>query len=302
MAMTYSNARLIKIVLISLIAILISPTTVQAAGRTSTTVANTILSGTGVPSAKLGLNGDFYIDIKSMNFYGPKANNRWPLPISLKGTTGSVGPSGVDGKNGSSASTTAGTAGATGSTGPAGTAGSTGPAGSTGGVGAAGGIGLTGPAGATGPTGATGASGASVPVTISTGSITFASLINGIAGTSSNSNAFGSFLAGKIYLVDVLIYATNLDAIPYPLKIAFTSSAGSPTISATYLVSYGSSYRTSSARPENSIIAKVLVNASAVEATSSLITTVTCGAQTGGGSQKLTVAGDFFIQEIGAIN
>ena len=72
MAMTYSNARIVKIVLISLIAILISPTTVQAAGRTSTTVANTILSGTGVPSAKLGLNGDFYFDLKSMNFYGPR--------------------------------------------------------------------------------------------------------------------------------------------------------------------------------------------------------------------------------------
>jgi hypothetical protein len=305
------NARVIKILLISLITILISPTTVQAAGRTGNTVANTILSGAGVPAVKLGLNGDFYLDIKSMNFYGPKKNNLWPIPISLKGTTGPVGPSGVDGKNGSSANATAGSAGATGSAGsqgPAGStglAGSTGPAGATGATGAAGPTGLTGAAGATGATGtagATGASGASVPVTISTGSITFASLINGIAGTSSNSNAFGSFLAGKIYLVDVLIYATNLDAISYPLKIAFTSSSGSPTISATYLVSYGSSYRTSSARPENSIIAKVLVNASAVEATSSLITTVTCGAQTGGSSQKLTVAGDFFIQEIGAIN
>jgi hypothetical protein len=271
-------------------------------------VANTILSGAGVPAVKLGLNGDFYLDIKSMNFYGPKKNNLWPIPISLKGTTGPVGPSGVDGKNGSSANATAGSAGATGSAGSQGPAGSTGLAGSTGpagATGAAGPTGLTGAAGATGATGtagATGASGASVPVTISTGSIIFASLINGIAGTSSNSNAFGSFLAGKIYLVDVLIYATNLDAISYPLKIAFTASSGSPTISATYLVSYGSSYRTSSARPENSIIAKVLVNASAVEATSSLITTVTCGAQTGGSSQKLTVTGDFFIQEIGAIN
>ena len=293
------NARVIKILLISLITILISPTTVQAAGRTGNTVANTILSGAGVPSAKLGLNGDFYLDIKSMNFYGPKKNNLWPIPISLKGTTGPVGPSGVDGKNGSSANATAGSAGATGSAGSQGPAGSTGLAGSTGPAGA---TGAAGPTGLTGAAGATGASGASVPVTISTGSITFASLINGIAGTSSNSNTFGSFLAGKIYLVDVLIYATNLDAISYPLKIAFTSSSGSPTISATYLVSYGSSYRTSSARPENSIIAKVLVNASAVEATSSLITTVTCGAQTGGGSQKLTVAGDFFIQEIGAIN
>ena len=308
MVISNLNTRVIKILLISLITILISPTTVQAAGRTGNTVANTILSGAGVPAVKLGLNGDFYLDIKSMNFYGPKKNNLWPIPISLKGTTGPVGPSGVDGKNGSSANATAGSAGATGSAGSQGPAGSTGLAGSTGpagATGAAGPTGLTGAAGATGETGAagaTGASGASVPVTISTGSITFASLINGIAGTSSNSNAFGSFLAGKIYLVDVLIYATNLDAISYPLKIAFTSSSGSPTISATYLVSYGSSYRTSSARPENSIIAKVLVNASAVEATSSLITTVTCGAQTGGSSQKLTVAGDFFIQEIGAIN
>ena len=62
------NARVIKILLISLITILISPTTVQAAGRTGNTVANTILSGAGVPAVKLGLNGDFYLDIKSMNF------------------------------------------------------------------------------------------------------------------------------------------------------------------------------------------------------------------------------------------
>ena len=326
MAISNLNTRVIKILLISLITILISPTSVQAAGRTGNTVANTILSGAGVPSAKLGLNGDFYLDIKSINFYGPKKNNLWPIPISLKGTTGPVGPSGVDGKNGSSANASAGSAGATGSagsqgpagaiglvgsTGPAGATGVAGPAGATGvagptgltgAVGAVGATGTDGAAGAAGAAGATGATGASVPVTISTGSITFTSLINGIAGTSSNSNAFGSFLAGKIYLVDVLIYATNLDAISYPLKIAFTASSGSPTISATYLVSYGSSYRTSSTRPENSIIAKVLVNASAVEATSSLITTVTCGAQTGGSSQKLTVAGDFFIQEIGAIN
>ena len=332
MAISNLNTRVIKILLISLITILISPTSVQAAGRTGNTVANTILSGAGVPSAKLGLNGDFYLDIKSINFYGPKKNNLWPIPISLKGTTGPVGPSGVDGKNGSSANASAGSAGATGSAGSQGPAGaiglvgSTGPAGATGvagptgltglagptgltgAVGAVGAVGATGTDGATGATGAVGAvgaagaTGASVPATVSTGSITFTSLINGIAGTSSNSNAFGSFLAGKIYLVDVLIYATNLDAVSYPLKIAFTASSGSPTISATYLVSYGSSYRTSSTRPENSIIAKVLVNASAVEATSSLITTVTCGAQTGGSSQKLTVAGDFFIQEIGAIN
>ena len=308
MAITHLNIRLIKILLISLITVLISPITAEAAGRTGTTATNTILSGAGVPAVKIGVNGDFYIDTKSMNFYGPKINNRWPLPISLKGTTGPVGPSGVDGKNGSSANATAGSAGATGSAGaqgPAGAtgiAGSTGPAGATGVAGPTGATGIAGATGATGAAGATGASGVSNPPTISTGSITFASLINGIAGTSSNSNAFGNFIAGKIYMIDILIYASNLDALAYPLKIAFTSSAGSPIISTSYLVSYGSSYRTSSTRPENSLVAKVLVNASAVESNFGLITTVTCGAQTGGASQKLTVVGDFFVQEIGAIN
>ena len=308
MAITHLNMRLIKILLISLITVLISPITAEAAGRTGTTATNTILSGAGVPAVKIGVNGDFYIDTKSMNFYGPKINNRWPLPISLKGTTGPVGPSGVDGKNGSSANATAGSAGATGSAGaqgPAGAtgiAGSTGPAGATGVAGPTGATGIAGATGATGAAGATGASGVSNPPTISTGSITFASLINGIAGTSSNSNAFGNFIAGKIYMIDILIYASNLDALAYPLKIAFTSSAGSPIISTSYLVSYGSSYRTSSTRPENSLVAKVLVNASAVESNFGLITTVTCGAQTGGASQKLTVVGDFFVQEIGAIN
>jgi hypothetical protein len=307
MAISNLNARVIKILLISLTAILILPTSVQAAGRTGNTVANTILSGAGVPSANLGLNGDFYVDTKSMNFYGPKKNNLWPIPISLKGTTGPVGPSGVDGKNGSSANATAGSAGATGSAGSQGPAGATGlagsigPAGATGAAGPTGATGLAGAIGNTGATGATGASGVSNPPTISTGSITFASLINGIAGTSSNSNAFGNFIAGKIYMIDILIYASNLDALAYPLKIAFTSSTGSPIISTSYLVSYGSSYRTSSTRPENSLVAKVLVNASAVESNFGLITTVTCGAQTGGASQKLTVVGDFFVQEIGAI-
>jgi len=120
MAITHLNMRLIKILLISLITVLISPITAEAAGRTGTTATNTILSGAGVPAVKIGVNGDFYIDTKSMNFYGPKINNRWPLPISLKGATGPVGPSGVDGKNGSTASSTAGSAGAAGLTGPAG--------------------------------------------------------------------------------------------------------------------------------------------------------------------------------------
>ena len=295
--MTYSNARLIKIVLISLIAILISPTTVQAAGRTSTTVANTILSGTGVPSAKLGLNGDFYFDLKSMNFYGPKANNRWPLPISLKGTTGSVGPSGVDGKNGSSASTTAGTAGATGSTGPAGTAGSTGPAGSTGGVGAAGGIGLTGPAGATGPTGPTGATGASGASAIQLSTITQWTMATGTVGGGSESTGFGTLAAGKKYFFTITVYGKLSSLVSQFRTLAELKCSDS---SATLNYEYGYGFGLSSDGVDDyNRISFVITGTVSVTSNSNFSVIVR---DSSGSGNSVILNGRSFIQEIGAIN
>ena len=44
-----------------------------AAGRTNQTIANTVLNGKGAPTAKIGINGDFYINVLSFNIYGPKA-------------------------------------------------------------------------------------------------------------------------------------------------------------------------------------------------------------------------------------
>jgi hypothetical protein len=173
-----------KSLILVLCTLLLTQPTAYAAGR-STTIANTILSGSGVPESDLGNNGDFYIDIKSMNFYGPKKNNRWPLPTSLRGPAGPIGPSGVDGKNGASGNTADGKTGATGPDGPQGPAG---------------------PAGARGETGATGATGATASggtPAIITGTITFANLINGIAGSSTVSRGFGNFSASKLYLVDV---------------------------------------------------------------------------------------------------
>jgi hypothetical protein len=149
----------------------------KAAGRTTSTIPNTILNGKGAPQIKLGIDGDFYIDTRSLQIYGPKKSGRWPLPQSLQGP---VGASGVDGKNGSEGKTIAtastvagpvgaqgekgekgdkgepGSAGANGSAGPAGPTGATGPQGPSGG----GGGGSQGPAGATGATGATGLTGA----------------------------------------------------------------------------------------------------------------------------------------------
>ena len=112
----------------SILITLFIPTNSHAAGRANE-VANTIRSGNGVPATTLGNDGDFYIDLKSMNFYGPKKNKLWPLPISLRGPVGATGPSGADGKNGTTANATAG---APGPAGPKGDTGATGPAGATG--------------------------------------------------------------------------------------------------------------------------------------------------------------------------
>jgi hypothetical protein len=151
----------------------------KAAGRTSTTIPNTILNGKGAPLSKIGIDGDFYIDTRSLLIYGPKKTGKWPLPQNLQGP---IGANGVDGKNGSEGKTIAtasnvagpvgaqglqgekgekgekgeaGAPGSSGSAGPAGATGATGPQGPSGG----GGGGSAGPTGATGATGATGLTG-----------------------------------------------------------------------------------------------------------------------------------------------
>ena len=48
------------------------------------TNGSTILSGFGSPDSTRGVNGDFYIERFTYNIYGPKANNQWGLPTSLK--------------------------------------------------------------------------------------------------------------------------------------------------------------------------------------------------------------------------
>jgi hypothetical protein len=144
-----------------------------AAGRTASSIPNTILNGKGAPTLKIGINGDFYIDTRSLLIYGPKKNGKWPTPQNLQGPVGAAGANGTDGKSGSDgkngsdgksvagASTTAGPAGPIGATGPAGPSGPQGPSGPAGATGPSGsGSGTPGPQGATGAAGATGATGA----------------------------------------------------------------------------------------------------------------------------------------------
>lgn len=156
---------------------------VKTAGRTNTTAnVNTLLHGIGAPSASLGINGDFFIDTLSMNIYGPKTKNAWPLPKSLigpQGTAGAMGKSGTSGKDGrdgvngkdgangrdgdrgsvGASSSGSGSVGPQGPQGPQGPAGLSGPIGPTGPAGVAGAQGLPGAAGAPGTPGATGSPG-----------------------------------------------------------------------------------------------------------------------------------------------
>ena len=143
---------------------------VPMAGRVTSTSANTIRNGKGAPTNAIGADGDFYIDLLKLDFYGPKANGHWPSPVSLRGpagtngtngTNGKSGSNGTDGKNGATGEkgATTGIVGPAGPTGPAGVQGVAGPIGLTGPTGLTGDPGVAGPAGPAGSSGAPGPSG-----------------------------------------------------------------------------------------------------------------------------------------------
>jgi hypothetical protein len=152
-------------------AIAVEKTSNKAAGPSPTTVINTILSGSGVPSKTLGINGDFYIDTKNLNLYGPKAKGVWKIATSLKPkepaiaaiVTGDIGPTGPRGDTGAQGDKgekgITGDKGAQGALGVQGLTGSTGATGATGFSGATGAVGLTGTSGVAGAKGDAGTQG-----------------------------------------------------------------------------------------------------------------------------------------------
>lgn len=241
----------------------------KSAGRTSSSIPNTILSGKGVPLNTFGIDGDFYIDTRSLFIYGPKKNKKWPLPQSLQGP---IGVSGTDGKNGtegrtiSSASNVVGPTGTQGekgekgdkgeigSTGAAGLAGATGATGPTGSSGSGGGtVGATGPAGPAGSQGVIGISGAKGetgtvgamgPSNVYKGNFNFPD-ISGSDGTSQIATLAG-FKAGKCYSVNISILTyqptRNLDNL-LSTGLTITSNVGTPVIWYSYQSSSGISLR-----------------------------------------------------------
>ncbi len=161
------NRSLVAIALAIFLAILpsaiaVEKTSSKAAGPSPTTVVNTILSGSGAPAKTLGINGDFYIDTKNLNLYGPKTKGVWKIATSLKikdvpVVANVIGESGAIGQTGAKGAT--GDKGATGATGAQGIQGLTGPIGITGLAGASGAAGTSGAPGVAGAKGDTGAQG-----------------------------------------------------------------------------------------------------------------------------------------------
>jgi hypothetical protein len=301
--MKTASSRLIQVLIALLLITSINSTSTYAAGRNDSLPANTVLSGKGVPSTKIGINGDFYIDTKSLNFYGPKTKDKWPLPISLKGPAGPIGPSGVDGKNGAVGASTSssGGVGPAGPTGATGSVGSTGATGATGATGPAGtGSGSVGPAGPKGETGTVGSTGAVGPSNVYVGLIPFVGTLAAAANNAKNSGSFGSFTDGKKYLVDIMIAGANNDSGKYALSLNVTATAGSPTITVKFLAIEGQSFRGGLIIPEHSLVAKVLIDATVAGADFSLIASVTSGHSTSGA--PITFSGDYFAIVVGAIN
>lgn len=303
MAINNLKARVSKAAIAAVLISLLIPTNSHAAGRASD-VVNTIRSGSGVPAASLGNDGDFYIDLKSMNFYGPKKNKHWPLPISLRGPVGATGPSGVDGKNGTTANATvgapgpAGPKGDTGATGPAGATGATGPAGpagsNTGTAGPKGDTGATGATGATGPKGDTGTAGAIQQINLSQWILS-----TGTAGGGSESSAFASLSAGKKYTFTILVFGKTSTGVTsfrtYPeLKVSDSSA----TMSYEFSYSFGPS---ADGVEEFNRVSFVISGSISVTASSNFSVLVKDVKGTTG-SNSVTFSGKAYIQEVGSIN
>jgi Collagen triple helix repeat (20 copies) len=242
---------------IAIATILITITSTElslGAGRSTTPVVNTILNGKGAPKSSIGVDGDFYIDTRSLLIYGPKKKGKWPTPQNLQGP---IGPSGNDGKNGndgktitSSVSTGSQVTGPVGPRGPEGAPGAAGPAGpqglpgekgdagsagangSPGPAGSPGANGSQGPQGATGATGATGSQGPAGPSEVTVVDIPSWILSSAVPFSYNNSSTFGTLLAHHSYSIGIHVSgisaASNLvlglDLISFGSTVSFSYS------------------------------------------------------------------------------
>ena len=305
MAIYNLQAKVMKTALLTMLITAIATSETYAAGRTAKSIANTVLSGAGVPAKSLGIDGDFYIDTKSMNMYGPKKKNSWPLPVSLRGPQGPAGIAGSDGKNASTSSVSAGAAGAAGPQGPAGPAGPKGETGATGPQGPAGpagsNTGTAGPAGPKGDTGATGAQGpkgdAGTVPSIQSVNLTQWTMSTATPGGGSESSGFGTLLAGKKYFFSVVVsgkLATNVSTFRTVPELK--CSDNSATLN--YDFTYGFAPSSDAVEDYNRI--SFLITGTASVASNSSFSVLVKDVL--GSGRSVTLNGKAFIYEVGSIN
>ena len=289
--------------------------TISKAGRVVTPGINTLLSGKGAPKSTKGIDGDFYIDTSNMNIYGPKANDKWPAAVSLKGapgTNGTNGSNGATGATGAKGTSTTGIDGAPGATGPSGATGPTGPAGSgspgaagsngasgsngtNGTNGSPGSIGATGPKGETGTVGLTGPAGS---YSSSMGLLTFTTMIGSSSSTSIKD--FGSFVSGKNYVVQLLLHGVADTGLAKLIKLGVAASDSLAILTSDYVVQNGYTSRSGATEQESSIIATVLVNGASTTNNFYLTATITCNELSD--SPGLRFTGSFIAMQVSAIS
>ena len=305
----------------------------KAAGRSSSAVINTVLNGKGAPSNTLGINGDFYIDTRSLLISGPKTKGKWPTPRSLQGSNGTNGTDGRNGNDAKSVSTASTVAGPVGPQGERGEKGIDGVAGSSGAAGVAGAMGANGPAGATGPagsgstgaqgpagsngtngtngtngsaggtglTGARGETGTVGPSEVTVGTISFSN-ISGAVGSSSAANLTG-FKAGKSYLVRFLIHTSHPSDrflnTAMILNLTVVATNGSPVITKQYIPAFANTYRNGTEGFEWSLDGQLVVNGALVPDDFGLTITVTAGKSTAVAALRIDC--DFTSTLVGAV-
>ena len=220
-----------------------TPPMAMGAGRSPSPVVNTIRNGKGAPKSSLGIDGDFYIDTRSLVLYGPKKKGKWPAPRNLQGPAGATGSSGSDGKSGSdgrtitTASTTAGPQGVAGAQGLQGLPGVKGEAGANGAPGAnglPGANGAQGPQGVPGQQGIPGVQGAAAATEVTVLNIPKWVLSSATPFSVSNSQSFGTFEAGKSYALHIYVSCVSangnislgVDLISAGASINFSYSRG----------------------------------------------------------------------------
>ncbi len=293
----------------------------KAAGRSATAVINTLLNGAGAPSKSIGIDGDFYIDTRSLLISGPKTKGKWPAARSMQGANGVNGSNGSDGRNGSDAKSVttastiagptgpqgqAGAKGADGTNGAPGPAGATGPSGSgsagaPGAAGSNGSNGANGSPGGTGLTGARGETGTVGPSEVTVGTLTFSN-ISGAVGSSSTST-LSSLKAGKSYLVRLMIHtyhpADRFNESGMLLNLTTAASSGAPVITKHFIQVSGNTYRNAAEGLEWSLDAELIIDGALVENDYGVSITVTAGKSTT--SNPLKIDCKFTALLVGAV-